>query len=161
MLRFVRRLAYRDRVIEQLSALLVMYPRGRQFADDFPALPTTIRTRFDDGASPAACTAELAGAILGDLLGQLDEVERSAVAERLRNVGAEQFRMLAAQRICERRRDGAADRTSFVAELTGVALYLARRMLEEGTLGAREYEFLAATVDRALAVTAGNAFDPR
>ena len=36
MLSFVKRLAYRDRVLEQLSTLLVMYPRGRQFANDFP-----------------------------------------------------------------------------------------------------------------------------
>ena len=49
MLSFVKRLAYRDRVLEQLSTLLVMYPRGRQFADDFRTLPGIIRARFRGG----------------------------------------------------------------------------------------------------------------
>ena len=149
MLSFVKRLAYRDRVLEQLSTLLVMYPRGRQFADDFRTLPGIIRARFEEGASPASCAVELAGMILGELLGQLDAQARSAVAERLRNADPDQLKALAAQRISERGKDP-ADPVALAADMAGVALYLARRMTEEGSLGAREYEFLAAAIDRAL-----------
>ena len=52
MRRFFRRLNHRDAVMKNLEALLLLYPRGRQFARDFPELKPTIRADFDAGVPP-------------------------------------------------------------------------------------------------------------
>ena len=149
MLRQAKWLFYRDRVLEQLGALLLAYPRGRQFFSDFPGLKTETRRHFDGGLAPASAALQLAAGILSGLLRQLGAAERAAVLARLRTVQLEELKAIAAERNAGRRRDETAP-AAFAAELAGVAIFMARGLAEEGILAREEYAWLLAELETTL-----------
>jgi hypothetical protein len=149
MLRQAKWLFYRDRVLEQLGALLLAYPRGRQFFGDFPGLKAKMREHFDAGLAPASASLQLASGILTGLLRQLGAAERALVLARLRSVELEALKAIAAERNAGRRRDETAP-AAFAAELAGVAIFMARGLAEEGMLGRAEYAWLLGELETAL-----------
>lgn len=149
MLRYAKWIAYRDNVLDQLGGLLVMYPRGRQFASDFPGLLPAIRAHFDSGVSPTGSAVQAAAQIAGDLIRQLGHEQRAAVLERLGRLDGRELEAIAARQI-SRRPAEPGDAVTFAANLAGVALLLARRMWEDGLVHRVEYEFLLGELDRAI-----------
>ncbi len=126
-----------------------MYPRGRQFATDFPGLRATIRKRFEEGAAPASAASQIAAEILGDVLRQLATTERSAVLDGILAADPETVKGLAAQRLAG---GGTTthDAVAFATSLAATAIYMARRMVEAGTLGRDELRHLLAAIEAAL-----------
>src|SRR5687767_2869319 len=104
MLRQAKWLFYRDRVLEQLGALLLIYPRGRQFFSDFPGLKAEMHRHFDAGLAPASSALQLAAGILSGLLRHLGEADCALALERLRSVELEGLKAMAAERNAGRRR---------------------------------------------------------
>lgn len=156
MLRFVRALAYKDRVLQHLEALLLIYPRGRQFADDFPELRPAIRRHFDEGLSAAASAAQLATEMIRNFAGQLDPAEQAAARAAVGSRGLGDLLALAASSI-SRRPSRPADRVGFVVDLIGAAILVARDMSANGKLGRSEYAVFLGALDRALAPGPGDA----
>lgn len=149
MLRLVKWFAYRDQVLDGVNTLLVMYPRRRQFGDDFPGLRAVIRSHFDGGVSPMGSALHVSLLIIQDLLGQLDSPERDRVVELLQSLCLDDLEPLAASQISGRP-ERPKDRVSFALRLVGGALLMARRMTEEGTLSRAEHAALLAGLDGAL-----------
>ena len=149
MLRQAKWLFYRDRVLEQLGALLLAYPRGRQFFRDFPGLKAEMCRHFDAGVAPAPAALQLASGILSGLVRQLGAAERTVVLARLRTVQLEELKAIAAERNAGRRRDETAP-AAFAAELAGVAIFMARGLAEEGILARAEYAWLLGELETAL-----------
>ena len=149
MLRQAKWLFYRDRVLEQLGALLLAYPRGRQFFRDFPGLKVEMRRQFDAGVAPASAALQLASGILSGLVRQLGAAERTVVLARLRSVELEELKAIAAERNAGRRRDETAP-AALAAELAGVAIFMARGLAEEGILARQEYAWLLGELEIAL-----------
>src|SRR5687767_2196196 len=127
MLRYAKWLAYRDKVLDHLGALLVMYPRGRQFTADFPGLRDEMQRHFEAGASPAGAALQMAAAIIADILGQLSREQRRSALAQLESLGGAELQERAAQQL-SRRPPQLRDPAEFAASLIGVALFLARRM---------------------------------
>ncbi len=149
MLRQAKWLFYRDRVLDQLGALLLAYPRGRQFFRDFPGLKVEMRRQFDAGVAPASAALQLASGILSGLVRQLGAAERTVVLARLRSVELEELKAIAAERNAGRRQD-LAEPAAFAAELAGVAIFMARGLAEEGILSRQEYAWLLRELESAL-----------
>ena len=136
-------------MLEQLGALLLMYPRGRQFAADFPDLRATIRRRFEEGVAPSSAALQIAADILADMLRQLGKEDRAAVLAAILAAPPETVESRAARRLAgERTR--AAEKVAFATELSSVAILMARRMAEEGTLRQEESDYLAGAIRSAL-----------
>ena len=122
MLRLARRLQYRDRVLDHLGALLIWYPSGRQFFKDFPG-QAEIRGDFEAGVAAQRSALRLAKTIIEDLVAQLDQSGRSAVAAALGTLDMEELRAIASDRVA----GGAStvkDRTAFIAQLIGAAIFM-------------------------------------
>lgn len=149
MLRQAKWLFYRDRMLEQLGALLLAYPRGRQFPDDFPGLKAGMRRHFDGGLPPASAALQLAGGIVAGLLRPLAAEERERVLARLLASGLDDLKAAATRRTARRSRD-VTDPTELAAELAGVAIFMARGLAEEGTLSRDEYAWFVGELDAAL-----------
>ncbi len=140
---------YRDQVLEQLGALLLMYPRGRQFAKDFPDLRATVRRHFEEGVAPASAASQIAADMLADILRQLGAKERATVLAGILAAPPEAAESLAARRLGgDRTRK--AEAVAFATELASVAIFMGRRMAEEGTLRRDELRHLLAAIEGAL-----------
>jgi len=146
MLHTMRLLRYRDEVLDHLGTLLVMYPRGRQFPDDFAALRGVIRTHFDGGVSTWGSAVQLTAAIIASFLRQLDPDERRSVLEQLGAMDWDALRSIAARRLA-RTEAGASNRTTFPAQLIGVSIFMARKLTHEGALHRSEYEYLLSEIE--------------
>jgi hypothetical protein len=132
-------------VLEQLEALLLMYPRGRQFAADFPWVPEIVGKRFEEGVTPASAALQIAADIIVHLLVQLAEVDRRMARDNILATDERHAEMLAKSRLArETRRQ--PDPARFAAELCAVAIFMARRMTEQGTLRREEYRHLLKTI---------------
>jgi hypothetical protein len=151
MLRFFQRLNHRDAVRGHLDALLMMYPRKRQFERDFPALKTTMRAHFAAGVEPPSSALQIATSIIEGFLTQLSEDEKQAVAEALAASDVREVEMLAERRIAGER-DQTGDNVFFATRLCGVALLMAGRMAGVGALRRAEFERLVTAIKRALGV---------
>jgi hypothetical protein len=149
MLTFAKRLAYRDRVLDHLGALLLMYPPGRQFAVDFPGLRARVRAHFDEGLSPAGSALQLAAEIIAGLVGQLDVDARREVLARVEQLGRDELATMASRRLSHRSADQ-KDTVAFATQLIGVAIFMAQRICKEGTAAESEYRFFIEQLDRAL-----------
>lgn len=153
MLRLAKRLLYRDKVLEHLGTLLVMYPRGRQFTDDIPGLRAVIRAHFDENTPETGAALLIAARVLTDLLAQLAPAERDAVAQRLGALDLVEMEPLVARQI-SRRPEAPGQPVDFATNLVGAALLMARRMVEDGMLDTRELGFFLEALDAALAAGA-------
>ena len=149
MLRFIRRLNYRDRVLETLGALFVAYPRGRQFFRDFPGLRDRIRSYFEAETPPARAALALGAEMLGTLIGQLDAKSVQELRAALTKLPAQDIERIASQRT-SRMRGPSGDASQVLAEVIGVALFMARRMSEAGTIGESDRARFAETIDALL-----------
>ena len=149
MLRQAKWLFYRDRVLEQLGALLLAYPRGRQFFRDFPGLKSEMRRHFEAGLAPASSALQLAAAIVAGLLGQLGAGEREDVAARLGALDLDGLKATASERLARRSAETGEPR-AFAIELAGLAIFIARGLAEEGTLSREEYNLLLGEIATAL-----------
>ena len=149
MLRFFQRLNHRDAVRGNLDALLLMYPRKRQFERDFPALKATIRAHFSAGVEPASSALQIATSIIEGFLRQLSEDEKRVVAEALAASDVREIEMLAERRIGGER-DQKGDSVFFATRLCGVAILMSSRMAGVGALRHAEYERLVTAIERAL-----------
>ena len=145
MLRFVQRLNHRNAVRGHLDALLMMYPRKRQFERDFPSVKRLIRDDFEKGVSPPSSAVSIAAGIITSLLEQLKETERSAVGQSLDTSDPEEIEKLAERRIGGER-DQRGDNVFFATRLCGVALLMAGRMTAAGALRRDERDHLAGTI---------------
>ncbi len=76
MRRFFRRLNHRDAVMKNLEALLLNYPRGRQFARDFPRLKTAIRADFEAGVPPTLAALKISESVIANFVDQLEGPRR-------------------------------------------------------------------------------------
>jgi len=135
--------------MEHLGALLLMYPRRRQFAKDFPELRAAIRGHFGEGAAPSSAALKIAADILADLLAQLDAPQKAALLASLPDLDPAEAKALAARRLAGDRSQS-ADPSVFAKELLAVAVFMARRMTEEGTLRREELHTLLKAVEGAL-----------
>jgi len=151
MLRFFQRLQHRDATRGNLDALLLMYPRKRQFERDFPALRATMRAHFAAGVEPPSSALQIATSIIEGFLLQLTDEQKRAVAEALAASDVREIEMLAERRIGGER-DQPGDNAFFATRLCGVALLMAGRMTGVGALRRTEYERLASAIERALGV---------
>jgi hypothetical protein len=149
MLSFVKRLAYRDRVLDQLDALLLMYPPGRQFSADFPGLPARVRVHFGEGLSATGSALQLAAEIIAGLVDPFDADARREVLAQVTRLRPDELAATAARSISRQRSDQ-KDKVAFVAELIGVAIFMAQRMRQEGTAAESEYRIFIELLDRAL-----------
>jgi len=145
MMRFIKRLNYRDRVLEILGALFVAYPRGRQFFRDFPGLRDRIRGYFDAQTPPARAALALAAEMLSALVGQLDAKARCDLSTALATLTAEEVERIANSRTA-RMRGPRGDAAQMLAEVMSVALFMAQRMSEAGTIGESDRASFAASV---------------
>jgi hypothetical protein len=157
MLRFVQRLNHRNAVRGNLDALLMMYPRKRQFERDFPSLRKLIREDFEKGVSPTSSAVSIAAGIITSLLEQLKETERSEVAQSLDASDPDEIEKLAERRIGGER-DQRGDNIFFATRLCGVALLMAGRMTTAGTLRREERDHLAVTIASNLRARDGSRF---
>ena len=163
MLRFVQRLNHRNAVQGNLDALLLMYPRKRQFARDFPALKATIRADFEADVAPASSALRIATDIIESFLRQLTDEEKQKVIETLAASDLRDIEALAERRIGGEK-DQRGDKAFFATRLCGVALLMAARMAGVGAIRRIEYEHLASVVERELGAENGAlaaAFAPR
>src|SRR4051794_3811917 len=87
----VGRLNYRDAVLSTLDAILLFYPPGRQFTDDFPKLKSMIREQFDAGVSASSSALQIAEGILRNFIQQLDKQEKDMVFDALIEAGRRGF----------------------------------------------------------------------
>jgi len=149
MLRFIRRLNYRDRVLEILGALLVAYPRGRQFFRDFPELRDRIRAYFAAETPPARAALSLATEMLSSLVGQLDAKAKRDVSAALAALTPEEIKLIANSRTA-RVRGQRADVAQMLAEVMSVALFMAQRMSEAGTIGESDRTRFSETIEALL-----------
>ncbi len=140
---FVGRINHRDAVLAHLGALLLCYPPKRQFADDFPELKSRMRSDFEAGVTASSSALQIAEAIVGSFVGQLDATEKAAVLGGLVDTGRRGFAEIAERRV-KGAREPAGGNVLFVTRLAGVALFMAGRMSEEGSVGRHAYaEFVA------------------
>lgn len=151
MLRFFQRLNHRDAVRGNLDALLLMYPRKRQFERDFPALKATIRAHFAAGVEPTSSALQIATSIIEGFLLQLSDEERQRVAEALAASDVQEIEALAERRIGGER-DQHGDKVTFATRLCGVALLMAGRMAGVEAIRRTEYERLVTAIERTLGV---------
>jgi hypothetical protein len=149
MLRFFQRLNHRDAVRGNLDALLMMYPRKRQFERDFPALKATIRTHFGAGVEPPSSALQIATSIIEGFLLQLTDEEKRQVAEALTTSDLHEVEMLAERRIGGES-DQKGDNVFFATRLCGVALLMAGKMASVGAVRQGEYQHFASLIEREL-----------
>ncbi len=153
MRRFFRRLNHRDAVMKTLEALLLAYPRGRQFAHDFPTLKATIRADFEANVQPTLSALRICDGVIGNFLQQLEPAERAQVLEALVEGGRAHYAEVARRQVrTTRTKKAERDSVLFVSELTGAAIYIAGRMAEEATLRWDDYADFLARVEAALGV---------
>jgi hypothetical protein len=153
MRRYFRWLNYRDAVLANLNALMVAYPAGRQFADDFPELKPLLRSCFDGGASLHSSALKISERIIGNFIDQLDSGRKAKTIEALLESDPESFEELAHGNIAGRRA-GPPDPTIFMAELIGCALFMAGRMSSQGMLGHSDFDGFLQRVAERLGVNA-------
>lgn len=156
MLRVVRRINHRDEALQHLGALLLVYPAGRQFTRDFPALRGMLRAHFQAGVSPAHSALQMAALILAEVARHLLADQRDRVLDRLLRTDPRELEALASERLATRRR-AVDDPPRFAAELIGVAIFIAGRMAEAGQIGRPDYGWFVDAVGSALAGADGGA----
>jgi hypothetical protein len=145
----VGRLNHRDAVFSNLNAILLAYPSGRQFTDDFPDLKSIIRKHFEDGVGAPASALQIAERIILSFIGQLGDEEKGSAFDAILRTGRQGFAAIA-ERHVRGARDQRRERADFVTQLVGVALFMAGRMAEEGTIGRYECDGLQARLAAAL-----------
>jgi hypothetical protein len=136
---FVGWLNHRDAVFANLNALLLLYPPRRQFTDDFPKLKSIVRAHFDDGVSANLSALRIAETILQNFIRQLEESEKARVLGALIATGREGFAEIAERRV-QGAREPLSDNVTFVTHLAGVAIFMAGRLADEGTIGRHDFE---------------------
>ena len=127
-------LGYRDAVLADLNALLVAYPRGRQFTDDFPGLKSLLRSHFDGEVHGPSSALQISETIIGTFIRQLSEAQRTNVLEALIANGRKSFEEFVDGQIAGRR-GTSREPVAFSVHLTGCALFIADRMASRGLLG--------------------------
>ncbi len=135
---FIARLRHRDAVLENLNSLLLLYPRKRQFAADFPELKAVMRAHCEAGVAAPSSALQIAVGIIENFLRQLDDRGKAAVLDALVQTGRPGFSEIAAARL-KGERGEERDPVRFATRLAGVAIFMAARMAEEGTLSRRDY----------------------
>jgi hypothetical protein len=151
MLRFIQRINHRNATLANLDALLMMYPRKRQFFRDFPKLRRTVREHFEGGVTPASSALIVAMSIIEGFLYQLNAEEKRATAAALAASDLNEFEKLAERRIGGEK-DQPGDKVFFATRLSGVAILMAGKMTSVSALGREEYEQFVETVERSLEV---------
>jgi hypothetical protein len=146
MLRFPRWLTYRDTVLDYLGALLVMYPRGRQFSADFTGLHAILNSHFEAQMRPSGSATEIAAIILGELVQQLSPEQRTELAKQIEALEAREIQALVTNQLSKRTAD-VRDHVTFTANLIGAAIFIGRRMVDEGTLHPEDFEKFIREVD--------------
>jgi hypothetical protein len=152
---FFRRLNHRDAVLRDLEALLLAYPRRRQFDRDFPSLKPMIRKDFDAGVPPAVSALRITSSVIANFIDQLGEGEQERVLDALMEGGRAAFAEVATRRV-KGTREVLHDRVQFVTQLIGVAIYMAGRMAEEGALRWDDYADFLNRIGAALGVDPTN-----
>ena len=99
MRRFFRRLNHRDAVMKNLEALLLNYPRGRQFARDFPKLKAVLRDDFEAGVPPTLAALKISESVIGNFVGQLDAPQKAKVLDALVEGGRARYADVARKRV--------------------------------------------------------------
>ena len=153
MLRFIERINHRNAVMENLNALLLMYPRKRQFFRDFPKLRETVREHFEGGVAPASSALIMATSIIEGFLYQLNEEEQREAAAALAASDLAEIEKLAERRIGGEK-DQPGDKVLFASRLSSVAILMAGKMAGVNALQREEYRQLVDAVERALGVGA-------
>lgn len=152
MWRFIQRINHRNAVMANLNALLLMYPRKRQFIHDFPKLKATLREHFEEEAPPASSALIVATSIIDGFLQQLSAEEKRATAAALAACDPTEIEKLAERRIGGEK-DQAGDKVFFATRLSGVAIFMAGKMVGVNALQGEEYRKLVGAVERGLGVT--------
>ena len=157
MLRFVQWLNHRNAVRGNLDALLMMYPRKRQFERDFPTLRALIRADFEAGVPPPSSAVSIAAGIITTLLEQLSASDRGSVIRTLETSDPDEIEKLAERRIGGEK-DQKGDNVFFTTRLCGVALLMAGRMTTAGALRRDERDHLVNTIAEKLGAADGSRF---
>ena len=152
MLRFIQWVNHRNATLGHLDALLMMYPRKRQFFRDFPKLKETVREHFEKGVPSASSALIGATSIIEGLLKQLTAEEKQATAKALAASDPGELEKLALRRIAGER-DQPGDKAFFATRLSGVAILMAGKMVGVNGVQREEYRKLIDAVENALGVT--------
>jgi hypothetical protein len=147
---FIQRVNHRNATLSNLEALLLMYPRKRQFVRDFPKLKALLRAHFEEGIAPPSSALSAAIGIIEDCLGQLSAEEKRATADALAASSLGDIEKLAGRRIAGEK-DEPGDRVFFATRLCAMALFMSGRMAGAGVLRRQEHEALLVAIERALA----------
>ena len=149
MLRFIERINHRNAVMENLNALLLRYPRKRQFIRDFPKLKATLREHFEGEVAPPSSALAIAISIIEGFIQQLSAEEKRATTAALAASDLMEIERLAERRIGGEK-DQRGDKVFFATRLSGVAILMAGKMTSVSALGREEYEQLVRALERAL-----------
>ena len=163
MWRFIQRINHRNATLGHLEALLMMYPRKRQFFRDFPKLKPMVGEHFEKGVPSASTALFGATSIIEGFLRQLTTEEKQATAKALAASDLGELENLALRRIAGER-DQPGDKAFFATRLSGVAILMAGKMVGVNGVQREEYRTLVGVVERALGVspeTISAAFAPR
>jgi len=149
MWRFIQRINHRNATLGHLEALLMMYPRKRQFFRDFPHFKETVREHFE-GEVPAASSAlAVATNVIENFLLQLRADEKNATAAALVACDLHDIEKLVERRIGGEK-DQPGDKVFFATRLSAVAILMAAKMARVNAVQRQEYEHLATAIGRAL-----------
>jgi hypothetical protein len=136
----VGRLNHRDAVLSNLNALLLLYPPKRQFSDDFPKLKSVVRSHFDDGISAPLSALQIAETIIENFIQQLTDTEKAAALDGLISTGRKGFAVIAEKHVQRNREPQPTDNVTFVTRLTGVAIFMADHLAQEGALSRSDHQ---------------------
>ena len=139
--------------MEQVTALLVLYPRGRHFYRDFPWLKRAIRSDFEAKIPPPISALRIAGSIIEDIVRQLSDAEKAAALKMMVETGRSGFGRIAVERIETRGKKGSKDRVQFVVSLAGSAIFIAVRMAEEARFRFDDLSGFVSRIEAALGAT--------
>ena len=149
-------LRYRDAVLDTLNAILLAYPRGRQFTGDFPELKSVIRVHFADGVSAQGSALQIAESIIANFTRQLSSPESAAALEALIVAGGRGFGELAERRV-RGKREEIRDNAAFVIQLAGIALFMGGRLTQDGSLSRADRDGFLARIAATLGASAAQA----
>jgi hypothetical protein len=162
MLRFIQWINHRNATLGHLDALLMMYPRKRQFFRDFPRHRQIVRAHFEADVPPATSALLVATSIIEGFLKQLTAEEKQATAKALAASDLTEIEKLAERRIGGEK-DQPGDKVFFATRLSSVAILMAGKMVAVNAVQREEYRTLIGAVEHALGVspeTIGTAFAP-
>jgi hypothetical protein len=134
--------AYRREALRVLDAFLFMYPRERNFLEDYPGVLTAIKDYYKQGIAPSNAGVQIGAVVRSSQIAGMDPADRTIIKKQLRELSdedREQFRKMA--------REGGSGKLSFSGDgimlmtaLIATSMAFARDALDHGQIGPVTFE---------------------